>query len=1584
MLTNSVIERKAFSYLLFCFLMIYPTGISLAGSFYQENRNGKTFILQVDPGTGIDTVFNPDKTPVFAAPKAKRVAVLPTAGWGDTVNNVNPVTKQPLGTSEAAGDPNGILTLRVVPAPAANKVEYQIYRGANTLLGKVTDTRRGTEAPNYDIAVSQFMGKNKNFMRVYLYISDFINCGPVIFRMNFEGNVASGPAAFRFTVVPNDPMGGYTVKSSNWTKVTEYGTIAGAQSINVNATSDAEDILVYHPTRQYSLQHVWKPSDGFWGINYLMKENQVLKANKVNRLTNDPSGMQQIFDVGVDLGDAFTDTVLYYRCYYNHGNTFVLNNYTTNSSLRNIYYDIRDAAGNLVDIRDGSPTGAVLERTRVNPNPTIIGHNASALFGLSCRNALTGKELIVYEPVYKINANAVAEGEITDNDNNNIPDHIQNDGLGAFGYRGGAGGGYPGIPASYKSYLIDRDNGSTLDTDYVLDFVIAHRFPLTGVNATKEFTYTELAIQRAGPASPAAFINGETVHVRVGNIAHRDPDVYGEYNQFGWDTSAGNAVFFWIGNGNDPYNTQNDPTFANPGRILGVEVTNTSYAIADYFGVVGNDEWASNQGDLYFLSRQYGEYISPRIVSSNNSDYPPVTGYGLWWKFQYDRSTYYGISRTSFLKMEPTIETETSWINKSGFFIGNSIYSQMVYNVNCGCRGQRYDNFVLDKDVSSPINDFALINIGAPPFVEGTIAPTIQAKSGSAAVLNTPVNFVGSCAGALHLLVNSSVKYRFVMLDGEDGKNVADPGAALFLPAGLKVVDSLVTTGAMLNSPDWSYTFTSKDLKDKDGITRAQATFYVYLLIEFDSYDYKKMPYPFYSWWENQIPTVRIPAWSNSDGGNYTDGQLHGKYGAPLKITVGTKLDSTPQHPLLITSVQVMNGVDNTWREGYGVASQGEKLKIRVKGNLRFLSEIPATHLGIGDEFYKNMGGIMPWGNGPERPNEENNYRGYMNSSGKQYKVYNGATTEMTDIEFDKDLESIKFDWFIKAEILGTGSLVAYTKTALDTSALDDSKYAGGPRPTTGYWKIASGSMKVKNPEGSALNGLRWPGEPDKCIATLTPRPSSDVPNCRWFDFEVETPWFQLPVPLDAGRPDSEITDKYRVRVAFNYPVGEWNPVTVNNYNSAVLTNGFNCRKCDDISPQREMNFCKDGDTKDDFHCYLRVYDTEGPTVSNFAVPATFTTGDCYPSVDLGILVTDNNPNDYIKRGNSPQIKWAATIGSDKYLNVVDETDDSQGLGLNLSKWNIADPFTMPPNTRINNDIEHNPYLAYKDDAISLNNMNLNIASFPGLCSISYEPADGVMIAREAISAPAFNTQPFNMRLYLYDNPQGSGEPQPDMTDTSYPAAVIRDGSGNLFRAGIASGSIAVVDNDPPNIRVYIQDGVNLDAMIEVRGGLKDDLDSVFSTRHLSVKNLLKKDGENIIYENDVATTTSVVDVQSGLSETYSLTQIAALASVTNMPFVVTPDARFKITAEAYDNSGPKRLDVSLRFTDAVLSGVPTGRNLLKYIFRRGVSGTSYQIEATVQDDYSSNRVTILIPIVVGQPSPLEIRTIEESSKKQF
>ncbi len=1514
--------RRSFSLILVLILSMCSGSLFAATNFYRENRNGKVFVLQVDPDTGIETVFNADKDKIFLAPRAQRLTVTPTAGWGDYTNNTDPLGNS-LPAGEIAGDKNGIITLR--RSADLSKMVYEIYAGTK-LIHTILDGTRANFPDNYDISCSQFIGKNKGVLRVYLYLSSYKDWGPTLFRLEFNSLILQKKRIKNLSGTHNQDWSSSLVQLS--------GNMSNAQTIEVNAAgNDERDLLVFEPSRKYSLQHLWDASknSGVWGINYLMTDNHVYKAKASTPLTSNAASMNEIFDVSVDLGNAYADTIEYVRSYYNIGLTFVWLNHNSNGTFNNMRYEIKDPVGQEAEIRSGAYNGGLIDKWKVNPNPTILGHNTTALYGLSCKNALSGKKLIVYEPVYKLNQAGIDENEFTDNDRNNVPDNFDGDGKGYFGYR--------------PNYLIDINAGSTLSSDYVLDFVIAHEFDLTGKTANDEFVYQELAVERApdpDPTKPSSFIAGDEIHIRIGNIWHRDPDVYGEYNQFGWNAGEGNSIFFYVGSPGNAYNTQNAAVRRNSGKILGVEVVGTSNATADYFGVVGNDDWASGQGDLYFLSRKYGEYINPKIVQSNTSLVPPCTGYGLWWKYQYQRKTFYGLSQTYWVGTEP----HTQWINDSSFFIGNSVYSQKVYTVNCGCRGLRYDNFELEEEASSPILDFSMINIGAPPFLDGTIAPTIVANLGSAVIKpNTPVSFTGSYADPAALIDPATVKFRYVILN--DKFNDTDPSTDSDL-----VIDSLVETGDYLTSPNWEYVF-----KDSDLGGNSVATFVVYLGIKFKYNDYTSMAYPYYSWWD--LPLTEKFAWSNSNGGSYFDGQMHGFYGSPLRITVNTTDALTPENPLIITSVSAntnksINSSD--FKSGQVKGDQGTDIKLKIDGKMRFLSEIPNPK----ESNYDKMGGIMPWPYG--LPGVTNNYRVSLDASGYQFNHAN--STSFTMAEFNKDLRGVKYAIYLKARVKTKTGEVNYTKTT-PTNVTQHLLYDGAsPSSIDGWQEIGSGTLdKFYNKEYHPLFAADQPN------INITAK--GDGTGVRNFNFSIITPEFKIPVPLDNGNDGNPLGD-YQVKVGFRYPVGAWSQIEVQNYDSSQIVKSYNCNKTLDQTVTSDS-------IPESKNVKLRILDKEGPVLEAFAFDPDSSSGDPIPASNQNLRMVDNNPHDYLKRGSFPLIKFAYGIGKDKFLNIQNEAGDSPsdtGLGFDLSQFDVAGNFDA--GTTIQNHDGQNWACI---NGAALSSYSVSVSAFPGICPITYEPSFNKYIAANSLYQSAFNPNLFNSKWYLYG---GTTLPYSE-NPADYQ---IFDGSNNVldFSKSVYKGVTKVYNNDSPNVRVILSDSANLNLLIEVRNGIKDTT-SAMDVRRIKIIDLKTN---TKLYEATYKSDKAPLSVKTTpLVENYFLdSMVAGSPSITvlspfsgELPVKVVADSRFKITGEAFDNANAAPVGVTFSINDPKINLNGSGK--VSYIFRGGLEGQNYRVIATSSDD-TGNKVVIEIPITIVGAKDINIRTLEENIRKQF
>ncbi|HNW34892.1 MAG TPA: hypothetical protein PKM25_08175, partial [Candidatus Ozemobacteraceae bacterium] len=233
----------------------------------------------------------------------------------------------------------------------------------------------------------------------------------------------------------------------------------------------------------------------------------------------------------------------------------------------------------------------------------------------------------------------------------------------------------------------------------------------------------------------------------------------------------------------------------------------------------------------------------------------------------------------------------------------------------------------------------------------------------------------------------------------------------------------------------------------------------------------------------------------------------------------------------------------------------------------------------------------------------------------------------------------------------------------------------------------------------------------------------------------------------------------------------------------------------------------------------------------------------------------------------------------------------------------------------------------------------------------------------------------------LYDDPGGA----PNFDAEGLPIPTIRDASNNLQSGGLATGTTVIVDNDPPNVRLLLSDDMNLVVMIEIKGGYRD-LSSAFSVRSIKVSNLKQSGGT--LFEATVATTTPVFPIAS-LTETYDLGTVSGTPTgytittpvqAGSIPLAVCPDSRLRVTGEGYDNDGPRTVNVTIDIPhpDNPVHGAGT----VESIFRRGLSGSQYVITAEASDP-AGHKVKIRVPITIAQPGTIDVRTIEENSRKK-
>ncbi len=1502
-------------------LVIMLLAVSCAhANFYGEDRNGTLVILQAD-GNGVKSVWNTAGKRVFQAPNARRIAVLPTAGWGDTVVNQDPFGTD-LPRSVGRGDPQGILTLRVIEGGSG--VEYRLYRGPSTLLYTLRDHRRTTPAPFFDLAVSQYMGHANETIRAYLLLSDFDGAGPYIRRLEFTDNVCTG-SGWRFAKCPS-----HAAPTGHWGHVDEHGSLLGAQSIDVNAVSDTDDLLVYHPTRHFALQHRWTTEATGGGIVHALIGSRVYRAPADDPLTHERERMVPVFDLDHDARvSAFADRIAGYHLATDHRTTFVERNTSyVNATLVHALGDPRAGREPQVDVRLDTWTGPTAYRAGFRPEAAILG-NSAITFTLSVADCRSGDYLYLYEPVYRLDERAIAANAVVDRNNNNVADSWEDQDDLAF----------------RDGFLVTRGPRPGLDPAYRLDYVVAHRFRIDPEGPTR-FSYREVAVERNdGAPIPGATIAG---------------------------TLVGNRLTLEVATNG----------CRNAGRLLGIEVMHCLPARGgyphspDFFGVAGNDNWQTGQGDLHVLVRDLGTFSAPWLG-------PDPGG----WDRVHRRTVHHQLLHATWTPTGPRVTR-----SPGRQAIGAAYFLQTSAPADPDGNTMYYGPLIYSHEETLPLEDCAMVNIGAPPFNSGIVTPTIRADTGDVAAIhpNTPVRFTGHWRdpGRLVETATDAPQFRFVILDGalSDG----NPAAAVTAKV---VADSYLDErragrDGLLSTASWRFTFTGEMLKDATGNMRNSATFYVYLGIAYKSRDYAALPYPAYAWWP--VPVTEKYTWSHSNGGAFTDGQAHDQWGAPLKITVDLEPNLTPETPLAVAAVEARSSADPAFAHDLAVA-QDQHVQLRITGDLLFLAEVPQPQ----EALFGRMGGIAPY-EGPLG----NNTRIYMDAAGNQFDAGRGqAPIGMQSAEMARDCAQVEYDVYIRAKVLGARpDQDRPYSVASPTATSSNMLYETQPDDVAGYQCIAGGSLEAAAAAGRQRPALfpavdpTTQAGPNRPVVRVTPNPtySGRNANHRVFRFEIRTGWFQLPVPLDAGLPNGDLRDKYEVRVAFRYPVAHWTRMRLPTDNPAVVRSAFSAhrrqpaetvRTYSDVPAQAALPGFAAG-YRPNHRCWIRVRDTAGPTVRGLAIDPEITTGEHFPAAAVGIQVCDNNPNDAFKRGGGdnavvPHVGWIYSAGRDPQLHLIAE----DRLALNLYANCRTDLYAANGWTMIDNDGE---YWACAAERVALASHTLcppgdTLPAFPHPVHTVYEnPVSAPLIAARSLATSLFNRQPFTQQFALFDSPA-----PPTFDHTGLPLAGIHDGAGNPAASSATTVVSRISDNDPPNLRIRITDGTRLDVLFEVSGGLVDSrINTPYGT--LAPRQLVVSDlrSNTLFGRVAVATTTAVGSCPTGLCETYDLGALAAAPAVGTQtarsdtrlpPLAISAGTRLRITAEAYDNAranessimSVNRRPVILQLSPQV---TPTATDILSTVFPRDLAGNTGCLRAATADE-RGNTVIVVVPLPIVAPA---------------
>ncbi|PKK89714.1 MAG: hypothetical protein CVV64_12985 [Candidatus Wallbacteria bacterium HGW-Wallbacteria-1] len=615
-----------------------------AQSLWQRDMNGSLYVLQQI--NGVATVFGYPTENDVAKPRETYTAP---------------------GTVKIAVDSEGnLFTLR--RRVSGNNYLYDVYRnvrgntGAGNRLWTVTGGLVGNPG-NCDIGVCS--NTKQGGPRVYVLLTK-----PTP-KLYFNGAISQQSNAI---------VSGQLASNSRHILVMPY--------------LRDKDYVQVHTSNSYDLQALWKPIPGQGGTTgylYQKLNNQIWMVHKP---TGTPFTEGELAnDVQASIGDSYADTVQYYRTRYDRNLSFVgFNSGTGNMSIYNLLFD--------------STLNSIRTLGWANSWATM-GNNTQLLLHMATPNVLSGKaigsKLVIYEPILKLNPNAILEDEIHDPDGDNLAD---------------------------EGYLRE---------DYVAMGFRKIEIPIsTYSDATKPFYYRSLHPVTNLPT-------GNLVEVRIGHCYHTDPDHTGEYGQFSFDNASTQAQ---IDSRSYPYayserlNGVDDvyirvhaeaTSIPDAGNILAVEVTKTQYMESEYFAVSGADKntnrtpdiYGNDYGDLYTLRRTYAAFRkdNPYVVpqgwpdSKTNNGYAfPTSGYTLVWTLSLLRETFYTL-----------FQDDTRLSHE--FPIGSSKYYQDARTVNCGCRGIAYGPPRQKTTPASPIQDFAVINLGMPPRPRGNFVSDIYAPA---------------------------------------------------------------------------------------------------------------------------------------------------------------------------------------------------------------------------------------------------------------------------------------------------------------------------------------------------------------------------------------------------------------------------------------------------------------------------------------------------------------------------------------------------------------------------------------------------------------------------------------------------------------------------------------------------------------------------------------------------------------------------------------------------------------------------------------------------------------------------------------
>ncbi|MDP7421852.1 MAG: hypothetical protein QGH40_08225, partial [bacterium] len=312
------------------------------------------------------------------------------------------------------------------------------------------------------------------------------------------------------------------------------------ESLVVNAYSSKKDYVQLHNTDGYDLQALWSPLPGAQGTTGYLHRSSGNKVFRLSKPEGNPITQGVVaFNAKIDRSDAFADYVAAYNPNQGHGLSFMSANARGQAGNNTIYHMISDTA--LKDVQDKKKSWGLSWAT--------LGTGASIRVHMAAPSIIEGKNLLVYEPIMKLNPNAMRRGEIKDSNGDN-----------------------------YDDYGYNRD-------DYVVMDVKTHSFPLSQASGrVKTFSYRSLDYVTGSATGPYMYF-------KVDGRRDGSRDEVGISVQNSGRTDSGNVV----------------ATEATKASFVKAEYYGVSGSNQNGFPAAP-DKYDNEVGDIYTLRRTYGYY----------------------------------------------------------------------------------------------------------------------------------------------------------------------------------------------------------------------------------------------------------------------------------------------------------------------------------------------------------------------------------------------------------------------------------------------------------------------------------------------------------------------------------------------------------------------------------------------------------------------------------------------------------------------------------------------------------------------------------------------------------------------------------------------------------------------------------------------------------------------------------------------------------------------------------------------------------------------------------------------------------------